>query len=358
MGFQPYGSFPGRNPISNSFQTLNVDTLYLSREMLLLDNAVIRSHNFESGVAGFILRQDGTVEMNSLVLTGDLQSSNYVAGTSGYFLDYSTGAAEFNSITVNGDIESSNYVAATSGYFLDYSTGSAEFNDITAYGVISTAQTGPRIELGSGSGFGYIDFYAATGGLRGYIYANSGGDLQIYGSSRHLILDAQDDMQLNAVNNLEINIGIGSIIQANDGSGSGNNEIYPKGTLIVMDSHTDTTDYTNVPAANTITHTKTVSCEYANQPVYVDATIKVRWKGMTIGSYVYCRPSINGAGQGLVCIDQPDTNSVGYLTQNARIAVAATANGSGNIVLGTECRSASAAADVEEIQIDYVIWRR
>lgn len=127
--------------------------------------------------------------------------------------------------------------------------------------------------------------------------------------------------------------------------------------LIAMATHTDTADYLNVPASATITHTKTVAVGAAARQVYVDVSISVRWKGMTVGSsYIYARPSVNGVVQGLINVENSDVT--GYKTLTQRVAGAFTADGSGNIVLGTACYASGGTADVEEVQIVYAIWAR
>ncbi len=130
-----------------------------------------------------------------------------------------------------------------------------------------------------------------------------------------------------------------------------------RGALIAMDTHTDLADYANVPATETITHTKTVAVGAASATVYVDMTISVRWKGMTAGAtYIYVRPSVNGVAQGNLMIEMEDVTL--YKTLVQRYCGPFTANGSGDIVLGTSCYSSSAVADIDHIQIAYQIWAR
>lgn len=189
----------------------------------------------------------------------------------------------------------------------------------------------------------YMDFFDNASHRVGLVGATSSG-------SPDFLLYADDG-------DLKLYPGGGEVLVYDVGQ-SAYVETFPKGTLVTMDTYTSTTDYTNVPASNTITHSTSVACEYASQPVYVEVTVKVRWKGMTSNSYVYSRPSVNGSGQGLVCVDEPDANSVGYLTQTSDYRGAFTADGSGNVVLGTQCYSEGATADVEEVTISYSIWRQ
>ena len=138
MGFRPYGSFSGGLPNqSTRFRKIYIDSAELSRELLLMDKAVIRSVNFEEGTAGFILRYDGSVELNDVVIRGDLVSSNW------------DGADPANLATVDG--------AATTGFYLDSSVGAAQFEgsiylggnlEMTAAGYIVTDASAPRLRIG------------------------------------------------------------------------------------------------------------------------------------------------------------------------------------------------------------------
>lgn len=127
MGFQPYGSFVGADVPANRYKDLYADTFYLSREMLLMDQAVIRSHNYSPGTAGFILRQDGTVEINGLTVAEDIQSSNFVTGESGYFLDYSTGDAEFNSTLARGTFATGAATGTRDPYIVIGESGASQY---------------------------------------------------------------------------------------------------------------------------------------------------------------------------------------------------------------------------------------
>jgi len=97
-----------------------------------------------------------------------IESTNYLAGTSGFRLAGATGDAEFNNATmrgaiyaasghfsgsvyvgtanprilidgVNKRIESTNFASGTSGFRIEGATGNAEFNDIVARGAIASA---------------------------------------------------------------------------------------------------------------------------------------------------------------------------------------------------------------------------
>ena len=58
-------------------------------------------------------QSEGLININAdIAVGGDLQSSNYVAGVSGYFLDYDTGNAYFNSVTVNNGVIDGNTTIA------------------------------------------------------------------------------------------------------------------------------------------------------------------------------------------------------------------------------------------------------
>lgn len=232
MGFQPYGSFPGRDIFTNKYKDLYVDTFYLSREMLLMDQAVIRSHNFESGVAGFILRQDGTVEINGLTVAEDIQSSNFVTGVSGYFLDYSTGSAEFNDVAIRGTLSTGKagdgtgyVVVGESGalnYIKFYSDDADEYAPAQFWDVIGGSGTGRyksislysgRMKVGGGLGSLYLQSEAITPGAYPYASLTASGTSGGY-ADVHLWGGASNSWHL------ETNDGTGTTtrIQGEDGS--------------------------------------------------------------------------------------------------------------------------------------------
>lgn len=126
--------------------------------------------------------------------------------------------------------------------------------------------------------------------------------------------------------------------------------------IITFGNYTDTTDYANVPNANTITHTHAVAVEYAGQPVYVEVAAYVRWKDMTVGKYVWSRPTVNGTAAGLITIDVANVTT--HLTQGRTWSGTATADSSGNITFGTQCNAEDATSDVNEVEFVWKIWRQ
>jgi hypothetical protein len=64
----------------------------------------IASEGFVSGSTGWIIRGDGSFELDGGTFRGDLQSENFVLDTSGWFLDYDTGSAQFNGSVVARDL--------------------------------------------------------------------------------------------------------------------------------------------------------------------------------------------------------------------------------------------------------------
>ena len=194
MPFQPYGNFGGKEGYRTKFKDLYTDTFYLSREMLLMDNAVIRSHNYVAGSQGFILRQDGSVEINGLTVAGDIESSNYVANTSGYFLDYSTGSAEFNDVDVRGLLSTgiagggTGYVvvgeSGALNYIKFYSDDPDEYEPAEFWDVVGGTGTGKykaislyagRMKGTGGVGSLYLQSEAITPGAYSYAGLNAGG---------------------------------------------------------------------------------------------------------------------------------------------------------------------------------------
>lgn len=101
------------------------------------------------------------------LIASQIKSPNYGVTTPAWIIR-KDGTAEFESIIVNGDIQSSNFVTGTSGYFLDYSTGSAEFNDVSVRGEVTATQfqtddaPNARIEI-SGSSLGQMQFFTSGG---------------------------------------------------------------------------------------------------------------------------------------------------------------------------------------------------
>lgn len=155
----------------------------------------IESQNYQSsgGTQGWVIEADGDATFNNVNLHGDLTSSNYVPGVSGYRLVWLTGSAELNDALIRGDLQSDNYVAGVSGWKLDdvgtaelldalirgtvesfnYAAGvdgwhidengNAEFNDAVIRGVFATGfAPGRRIQLEDSGGTSTIKFYSGN----------------------------------------------------------------------------------------------------------------------------------------------------------------------------------------------------
>jgi hypothetical protein len=186
----------------------------------------------------------------------------------------------------------------------------------------------------------YIDFYD-----------NAGHRLGILGNT----LATDDDFSVYAdTGDLKLYPGGGTVYTYDTGQ-SAYVETFPKGTLIVMDAYADTVDYTSVPASSTITHSLVVACEYANQPVYVEVSILVRWADLTVGNYVWSRPYINGSGYTTINVDTADTTL--HLTQTTTTRKQVTADSSGDVTLQVNAYSQGGTADITEVTITYAIWR-
>lgn len=170
---------------------------------------------------------DGSI--TSIKLASDLQSADYIAGTSGWRISRLDGDAEFNdvivrgtliagagsdvsagfvtsgttpaAIVVSGSIESDNYSPGSAGWRIE-GDGDAEFNDVTVRGTIH-AQAGTITGVLSLSGSGRIR--TATSGRRLEIGPTSGSQvgLIVYdagGNQAGTIIESGSEFQINAVN--------------------------------------------------------------------------------------------------------------------------------------------------------------
>ncbi len=110
-------------PGSNVDAPVNGDQLWLFSSPSLTDLAVtdqrVYLHNgtswgIQTEVVNGNLLVNGSVTLNVLDGTsGNIQSSNYVAGTSGWFINGATGAAEFQNATIRGTLNASDLMAGT-----------------------------------------------------------------------------------------------------------------------------------------------------------------------------------------------------------------------------------------------------
>lgn len=140
--------------------------------MFLFDNVLtagtvlvrqqIESQNYQSsgGTLGWVIEADGDATFNNVVLHADLQSSNYVANTSGYKLTYATGSAELNNLIARGTVQSSNFVTNISGWRVT-AAGAAEFNSMVSRGSLATGfSPNRRIEIEDNGVESHIEFYS------------------------------------------------------------------------------------------------------------------------------------------------------------------------------------------------------
>lgn len=100
--------------------------------------ADIESDNYVTGTSGWQIQRDtGNAEFNDVTIRGTAESSNYVANTTGWQIN-DDGTAEFNNIDIRDTLQSPNYVLNTSGWQVN-SDGSAEFNDVVIRGELDAA---------------------------------------------------------------------------------------------------------------------------------------------------------------------------------------------------------------------------
>ncbi len=108
---------------------------------------------------------------NVMISSESVESSNFVAGTSGWKID-GNGNAEFNTVTVRGDIISGNWdgadpadlstgidSTATAGFYLDSSAGRAQFTDDVFFGI----STDNYIHLRTITNIGYVRWAGTLG---------------------------------------------------------------------------------------------------------------------------------------------------------------------------------------------------
>ncbi len=116
---------------------------------------------------------DGTITTNkiaagavgSVQIADDLESDNYVSGTSGWNISRNTGSAEFNDVTVRGTLSATVIDATEDFYFLTGDiSGSPCYAPLGAFDYaassVSSASTSSQIDSAV--------FYGPTGGSAGY----------------------------------------------------------------------------------------------------------------------------------------------------------------------------------------------
>ncbi len=125
---------------------------------------------------GAVVRRIGLevswAKIASVMISGEsVESSNFVAGTSGWQID-GDGNAEFNNVTIRGDLVSSNWdgadpadlstgidSAATAGFYLDSSAGIAQFTEDVFIGI----STDNYIHFRTIANIGYIRWAGTLG---------------------------------------------------------------------------------------------------------------------------------------------------------------------------------------------------
>jgi hypothetical protein len=145
-------------------------------------------------------------------------------------------------------------------------------------------------------------------------------------------------------------------IQADDGA-TGQVEIFPKGTLIEAN---DSTATPTVDTTESSDHSVTVTCDYANQPVYVLAMVTLRIDAVAAGTEIRIRPGIAGTAIGIQCRDTNHGAGTADVTvQRLLIDNSQTANGSGDLVIDAFCQvSTGSYVAGTNVRIDYMVLRR
>jgi hypothetical protein len=144
-------------------------------------------------------------------------------------------------------------------------------------------------------------------------------------------------------------------IQADDGT-SGLVEIFPKNYIAAGSSQTasitlDTTE-TEYGAV-------TVACEYANQPVLVQAQVTMRVLKSDNLVYSWLRVGINGTAKGSqVPVIDSVTGTSRYQMISTEWTEEVTANGSGNVTIGAFAKVESGTAGSTLVQVTYRVDRR
>jgi hypothetical protein len=135
MSYQKLGEYDGRFNTPDRITARQIIGEYIEGQEIVLGSstAIIRSENFESGVAGFLINGAGNAEFNDVVVRGTIFAT---AGTLG-------------ALTVNGIIT------------------------LGGGGMIRTAASGARIEISNSAG-SQVTWYNSSGVQQGYISAGTG----------------------------------------------------------------------------------------------------------------------------------------------------------------------------------------
>lgn len=216
------------------------------KEIVISHEGVIRSESYSVGSLGWQINADGSAEFNdvtvrgtieatsgelgtlnvvgtlNLVSPGIVQSSNYIAGATGWQIS-SSGAAEFNDVTVRGT------VVATTGTLTNLTINGTLTMGFS--GLIRTASSGERVEI-SNSALSQVRFFSSGGSQIGYIGA-SGSSVILIANSNSILMSAGGLMTLNATTiSVSGNIQVNSAyrIQAASGSAASPGYTFVSGT--------------------------------------------------------------------------------------------------------------------------------
>lgn len=94
----------------------------------------ISAGRLRAGTAAIGVLYSGKIVALEMEAAGTVESTNFVAGTSGWRLEDDT--AEFNDVVIRGLLESINYDPGVDGWHID-PDGSAELNDVTIRGTVA-----------------------------------------------------------------------------------------------------------------------------------------------------------------------------------------------------------------------------
>ncbi len=195
MPFQRFGSFTPSDPIIRVFKTINIIDAEVSGEVLLTDDAFIRSANYEAGTAGFKISYDGTAEFNDVTIRGDIESSGWDGDSP-------------------ADLSAGSDSGATTGFYLDSSAGAAQFEGNMYIGGTIELQGGYLYTNTSGNvrtrlGGAGLSFYNASDVWQGSLYYDSGVDALLV-ASLDLALEATHDLILTTSSNIILPAGGGT----------------------------------------------------------------------------------------------------------------------------------------------------
>lgn len=373
--FQPFGQF-SEGDRSNRFQDLYTDTLWLSRELLLMDKAVIRSVNFVAGSAGFAIYYDGSVEMNDVTIRGTIEASTFQTASSGARLVIDGSSAEtfitfYDSLGLLGYI-GSNLTGWGPSYLAIQTPAGLDGIALDAHGLI-------KIIAGGASGDGILLASEAAGGTPGTIleimdwnvpstiatFETATGDIMI-GNTINQYARRTEDIWLGAKKlrtylwnsggtaQLETFQASYGVLKGDDGS-TGLVEFFPKNYIDVGAAQSSTISLTTTETAKL---QQTIACEYANQPVTVYVSGWLRPSAATDQVYTWLRCGINGTAKGS---QVPLLDGVGspYIQMiNTEWIEEVTADGSGNVTVELFAKVESGTATNWGGQITWRVERR